>query len=1194
MASTDRQNRLLLAEDWKRVYQSFRYANFQSYDFDNLRRTMINYIRENYPEDFNDYIESSEYLALVDLIAFLGQNISFRTDLNARENYIELAERRESVLRLARLISYNPKRNVPANGLLKLESVSTSEDVIDSFNNNLSNQVITWNDSTNPNWYEQFTKILNAALPVKNEIGSPIKKATLVGVATEQYRFNSIGNGVPVYGFTKSIDNISRQFEIVSTSFNDTTITEEEPLPGNRLSFIYRDNGQGSGSNNTGFFVHFRQGNLQSNDFKITNSTPNTTVSVDSENINSTDLWLYSLDSNATESKLWTKVDSIEGNNIIYNSLTKGVKDVYSVLTGLNDSVSLIFSDGTFGTIPNGNFRTYYRTSSNASYSIVPADMTAINVTIPYISKKGKSETISLIFDLKESVENASASESTENIKSRAPSTYYTQNRLITGEDYNVGPLSVSQEIVKTKSVNRTSSGISRYFDLKDATGKYSNTNLYGNDGIIYRDEYTIKDTFTFTTKNDIEGVINNKLISIIRDTRLKNFYYTNFSRNSSVAGFNFNWKSETNQTNMSTGYFEDTNNTAVAVGSFTAGIMRFIEPGSLVKFIPPTGQHFMKNNEHGLMPGTADHANSVMYKWSKIVSVTDNGTLTNTTTGLGPITLNDTIPSEAQVAEIIPNLTGTFTADLINQLVDQIFAYKTFGSRYDTETRQWKLITNQNLNIKDDFSLSSAGNTSNQQVDSSWLLLFETDGETYDVSYRSLRYVFESKEEIKFYFDGNDKIYDSKTGKVIKDKISVLSINTKPDSLSNFTIDWDWEVSSDYRESQGYVESNKIEVGFFDEDDDGVVDDPDMFTEIVDPTTNAITKYVFHKKGPGDEVYKYVDTSVETINVITSDGSIGAFSQYADGTVFYNTTTKLFKILNKTANTLDFTSIYKANEGRSGIKFQYVHAANENRRLDPSVSNIIDVYLLTRSYDINFRKWLTGETATKPLPPSNDNLLLTFGADINAIKSISDEVVYHPVKYKVLFGEKAPNELQAKFKVVLNTERVVNENEIKSKIVDAIDAFFSLENWDFGEKFYFTELATYVSKELSPDISSIVLIPQQKDQSFGSLFEINSESDEIFVSGANVSDIEIIDAITASRLQASGNVVTDASGSATGVLSSATTSTVFINSSTTSGTSSPSYNSGSGGSGSGGSGSGGSGSGGSGGGGSGGGGYGY
>ena len=103
MSSTDRQNRLLLAEDWNKVYQSFRNAEFRSYDFDSLRRVMISYIRNNYPEDFNDYIETSEFLALIDLIAFLGQNLSYRVDMNARENYLELAERRESVLRLARL-----------------------------------------------------------------------------------------------------------------------------------------------------------------------------------------------------------------------------------------------------------------------------------------------------------------------------------------------------------------------------------------------------------------------------------------------------------------------------------------------------------------------------------------------------------------------------------------------------------------------------------------------------------------------------------------------------------------------------------------------------------------------------------------------------------------------------------------------------------------------------------------------------------------------------------------------------------------------------------------------------------------------------------------------------------------------------------------------------------------------------------
>ena len=47
MSSVDRQNKLIAAEDWKKVYQSFKNADFKSYDFDNLRRTMVTYLREN-------------------------------------------------------------------------------------------------------------------------------------------------------------------------------------------------------------------------------------------------------------------------------------------------------------------------------------------------------------------------------------------------------------------------------------------------------------------------------------------------------------------------------------------------------------------------------------------------------------------------------------------------------------------------------------------------------------------------------------------------------------------------------------------------------------------------------------------------------------------------------------------------------------------------------------------------------------------------------------------------------------------------------------------------------------------------------------------------------------------------------------------------------------------------------------------
>jgi hypothetical protein len=1149
MSSTDRQNRLLLAEDWRRIYQSFKYADFQSYDFDNLRRTMINYIRQNYPEDFNDYIESSEYLALIDLIAFLGQNLAFRTDLNARENFIETAERRESVLRLARLISYNPKRNVPANGLLKIESVSTSEDIFDSNGNNLGNQTIIWNDGTNPNWYEQFIKILNAALPVNNTFGRPVKKLTIDGVITEQYRFNGINTDIPSFSFSKNLNNINTVFEVVSTDIDidNTTIKEEDPLPGNKLAMLYRDNGQGSGSSNTGFFFHFREGRLKSNIFAIENSAPNTIVNIDTDNVNNTDVWLYKLDSNQNEDELWTKVDSTEGNNIIYNSTAKGIRSIYSVLTRIQDRISLIFSDGVFGELPKGTFKIYYRTSANRNYRIQPSDLIGINIQVPYTSRSGKTETLNLILELKDVIDNADTSEDNNSIKSNAPSTYYTQNRLITGEDYNVGPLGIDTNIIKTKAVNRTSSGISRYYDLRDATGKYSNTNMFGSDGSFYREEITGLESFEFSTRTDIEAAVNNIVLPIIKSSKIKNFYYTKFSRNDSVSTLNITWTQVTNATNQTTGYFINEYDFPISVSSYTQGLMKYVEPGALLKFIAPDGYCFDKDNNLKLgFPSVLGDKN---YIWTKVISVDEDGTVIDNVTGLGPVVFNDLVPDGVKLVQIIPILVNTIVDDVVTQIVDQAFSYKTFGLRYDVNSRMWKVIVNNNLDVTSEFELGKTGDSSNQKLDNSWLLLFETDGEKYTITYRGLKYVFQSDKQIRFYYDSTDKIYDSKTGKIVKDTISILSNNNQPDSLLPFTQDWVWQVAQEYRDASGYIDSKKLEISFFDSDDDGVIDNPDIFDNVVAPTVNPNAKYIFAKKLVRNniEVFDYVDADIENIKVVSTEIGAQPFSNHEDGTVFYIVDKDLFKVLSLTSNTLTLSADYRAYVGRNSLRFQYVHAANENRRIDPSSSNIIDLYLLTKTYDRNYRKWLKGEITIKPLPPSSDSLYLSYGSNINQIKSVSDEVIYHPVKYKPIFGSMSDIDLQAVFKIVKNPNRVVNDNDVKTRVISAVNEFFALENWDFGETFYFSELAAYIINELSPDISSIVLVPRQESQSFGSLYELKSENDEIFISSATVDDVQIIDSITASRLKATGIVVTSDEVLNTGVQSEDATSSIII-----------------------------------------------
>lgn len=1124
MPTTDRQNRLLVAEDWKRVYQSFKNADFKSYDFDNLRRTMVGYLRQNYPEDFNDYIESSEYLALIDLIAFLGQNIAFRVDLNARENYIELAERRESVLRLARLLSYNPKRNKAANGLLKIDAVSTTENIFDSNGFNLRDQTVTWNDPSNENWEEQFRKILNAALPTNGKIGKPIRSGNINGVLTQNYKFNAINQNTPTYSFSKVVNGENANFEVTSCKIQDQNIIEEPPLPGNSLGFLYREDGRGNASSNTGYFVHFRQGVLNNGEFSVTNPAANQIISIDATNINNTDVWLYKLNSIGTENALWSKVDSTVGTNVTYNSIDKNLRNIYAVQTRQDDRINLVFADGTFGNLPKGKFRVYYRTSANRQFTVRSTDIQNTIVSIKYLSSTGAIETVTITLSLKQNVDNGSVSESSASIRNNAPQTFYTQNRMVTAEDYQIGPLNVSQEIIKAKTTNRIASGISRNFDLKDPTAKYSSTNLFSQDGVIYQDPFTKKYQFTFTTQTDIEGNIENLIQPLLSTRGINNFYHYNYSR-IITSDLQARFVQSTSDTNLSTGYLEDTNNTRFQVGSFTGGAFRFIETGGLIKFTAPQGQHFMVDgDEYTLMNGSPDHPNSVTYFWVKVISVTGNGTELDTDNN-GPIKFNKQVPTGALVAEVRPKLTRSLSTDVKTQLVDQIFAYKTFGLRYDQNLREWRIIIKENLNSLAEFNLGKTGDTSSAELDSSWLLLFETNGETYTVTYRGMRYIFESDNDINFYFDNTKRIFNNKTGKLIKDRISVLNINTQPDRITPFTVDTIWEITDQFIDVDGYVNTKKVEVGFFDENNDGIIDDPDIFENLVDPNTNRSSKYIFQKKilsNQGSEIFVYDNTKF--VKVVSNEASIGAYSQYDNGQTFYIEDTKTFKSIS--GNLLVIENSYQAYIGRGNLKFQYVHSADENSRLDSAASNIMDTYILTRQYDRAFRQWLRGAVSTRPKPPSSDELYLLYSEDINKIKSVSDEIIYHPVRYKVLFGDKADADVQATFKVVKNTDRVINDNDIKTRVIAAVNEFFRLDNWDFGDTFSFTELATYVMTATAPDISNFVIVPKQQSQVFGSLYELKSEDFEIFISGATVDNVEIIDSITAGNIQAAGGTV--------------------------------------------------------------------
>jgi hypothetical protein len=405
-----------------------------------------------------------------------------------------------------------------------------------------------------------------------------------------------------------------------------------------------------------------------------------------------------------------------------------------------------------------------------------------------------------------------------------------------------------------------------------------------------------------------------------------------------------------------------------------------------------------------------------------------------------------------------------------------------------------------------------------------------------YNVTIRGLDYIFESTKETKFYFDNTVKVFDPKTGLTVNDQIKVLKVNGDPDSGAPLQEDLVWFIYDQIVESDGYVQSSKVLVTFSDLNSDGIPDNPDLFTNAVSPTVNPDQKLVYFQKTTGYNSfvsYTPIDSSNVDSVYSTMTDIMPYINNYELGQVFYATADAAFYVLTLVsgARTLVESTDYIARTGRQNLYFQYRHNSPNYRRIDPSPNNIIDLYILTKTYETDFRTWALDTTGkiSQPDLPTTEDLRLEYGAGNNSLekfKSVSDALVYNPAKFKQLFGSKAHASLQATFKVVKNAAVNASDSEIKAQVLAGINSYFDTTNWDFGETFYFSELAAYLHSMLSPNLSSIIIVPVATTSAYGSLQQITASPDEILISCATVDNIEVIDAITASQINLQNSAV--------------------------------------------------------------------
>jgi hypothetical protein len=1017
------------AESWEQLHTAFQNINFAAFDYNSIKQSLVEYFKTTSPE-FNNFIESDEFIMYIEALAYICELYSYRLDVTAHENLMPVAQRKDSILKLAKFISYSASRNMPARGLVKITSIKTSENILDSRGVNLANTKIIWNDLTNPYWKEQFILVMNHVLTNEFGVVLPTNRVQVYDQLFELYTLNNIpltGTVIP-YSIQVNGDNIP--MELVPASLNNNGPFERRPSRNSPFTIIYGTDGIGDGSSNTGFFIFTKQGRLSSKRTTFDGITPNQTYDINVNNINNIDVWVNNIDNSGNiikpsatnpASGEWVVVNNTYAENIIFN--TEKNRNKFEIETLDNDNVRIIFGDGEFANIPSGVFDLWYRTSVNADITIPISAIYELESNLSYVDLSNLNQTLTFTFSSIQAISNSAASEDIEHIRNMAPSVYYTQDRMVTNQDYNFYLLQ-DQSILKLHSVNRSFAGQSKYMHWYDASTTYENVKIFGDDlSLYYKD--TIKQIPNIPTNTSATLLVQTYIEPLLSDINV------------------YLYRHRKNLISNARRYFTEYEKHDIIYNFL--GELYSIDDITPFDPVYPIRIKYEFNTEYNTYLWTPYYTTQESDDWIFFIDkVFDNGVYE----WVVKYKITNIIAGSKSTKFWSNNTASVINYDTITTSTDAITILKINTGSY--RTKQASNILNSNIKL-----LLSGAVTYDEQI--------SLNG---TINYNAVTLI--TSDDNKDGWPDNIELSE-----LINNTITINNTDTFPKII---------ELGYSCFANDIYIANNATGVVYSTNVNNGLCDTITVNTIGINTSVNIIVP---------DFVYFNRKDTASPWEVI--EGSSAELIEYQ----------------------LDTNNVYyKRAPGRSGLNFLWTHFSPLHQLVDPNTTNIIDMFILTKSYYAQTKQWLEGKLSYPPIPPTANELSLSYSKLLNS-KMISDSVVLHSGKLKIIFGENAIPQLQSYFSVVKNKTASISDNQLKTLIVLSIKDYFDINDWGFGDMFNFTELAAKVHYDLQTYIDTIVLVPRFEDHYFGDLFQINVQEDEILIPDITVNDITIVSELT-------------------------------------------------------------------------------
>ena len=108
-------------------------VKYISKDFNSFKNQLIEFTQTYFPENFNDFSEGNPGMMFLEMAAYVGDVLSFYTDTQLREAFLDVAQDRENVFNLAYAMGYKPKVTTAASTNLEISQLIPSKIVNGSY-----------------------------------------------------------------------------------------------------------------------------------------------------------------------------------------------------------------------------------------------------------------------------------------------------------------------------------------------------------------------------------------------------------------------------------------------------------------------------------------------------------------------------------------------------------------------------------------------------------------------------------------------------------------------------------------------------------------------------------------------------------------------------------------------------------------------------------------------------------------------------------------------------------------------------------------------------------------------------------------------------------------------------------------------------------------------------------------------------